>query len=137
LGRTAEGALLRGLQLSSRRSRAPCREAPWVGKALGLAGIRSRGGRIREPHSPARFPDGSLGVIPYTEGPTPIAFKPRSLGFDDDGRELWQVPEQAVREIYDAITGIEAALPLIDLIHGSLLAYSIDVSSEASLPPIH
>jgi len=47
-------------------------------------------------------------------------------------------PRWAVRGLYNVGRAASVAGPLIDLVHGALLAYSIDVRSlEASLPPIH
>ncbi len=63
-------------------------EVPWVQRALGLAGVRGRSGKLQEPRADAHYPDGERGVIAYTTaGPTPVVFKPRCVGLDDDGRE--------------------------------------------------
>jgi hypothetical protein len=72
-------------------------EVPWVQRALGLAGVRGRSGKLQEPRAEAQYPDGSRGVIAYTiAGLTPVVFKPRWVGVDGDGREIWEVPAQQI-----------------------------------------
>jgi hypothetical protein len=79
-------------------------EVPWVQRAIGLAGVRGRGGKVRAPQTNAHYPDGITGVIAYTtDGPMPVVFKPRQLGLDEDGREIWEVPAEQVDKFRERV----------------------------------
>jgi hypothetical protein len=105
-------------------------EVPWVQRALGAAGVRGSSGKVQEPRTEAHYPDGAWGVIAYTTaGPTPVVFKPRKLGVDGDGREIWEVPADQVAKFRERVgrrgQGVEVRERRVGTYEGAEVEYGV------------
>lgn len=70
-------------------------EVTWLASAIGRARVRGRGGRVREIETEVQLPDGGTAIAAHTtDGLIPRTVRPRRLGVDADGKELWEVPEE-------------------------------------------